>query len=76
LTERLFEESGPTAVLRASAGKRALATLQGKLAVNPGELEVMVNRVLQAFLSDFGAGWLKDGRVAKERVLSLPITGV
>jgi len=76
LTERLFEESGPTAVLRASAGKRALATLQGKLAVNSGELEVMVNRVLQAFLSDFGAGWLKDGRVSKERVQSLPITGV
>lgn len=74
LCSRLFEE-GPLPQLRASAGKRALATLQAKLSLAGPELEVMVNRVLQAMLKDFGGAWAKDGRVVQEKVLALPIAG-
>lgn len=74
LCERLFEEVEGAVALRATAGKRALATLQARLLDNP-ELEPMVQRVLHAFLADFGAAWLRDGRVSHEKVLALPITG-
>ena len=63
------------AKLRASAGKRALATLQSKLSLAGPELETMIQRVLQTFVADFGAEWLKDGRVAREKIVALPITG-
>ncbi|MFO0600048.1 MAG: DUF6178 family protein [Myxococcaceae bacterium] len=76
LGERLFEDGGRNAVLRASAGRRALATLESKLSVNAPELELMVQRVLGAFLADFGPAWLKDGRVAKDKLVALPVTGV
>ena len=75
LCSRIFDESGPVPKLRASAGKRALATLQGKLALEGAELETMIQRVLMTFVRDFGAAWVKDGRVAKEKIVALPITG-
>ncbi|MDP1828561.1 MAG: DUF6178 family protein [Archangium sp.] len=75
LCSRIFEEAGPGAQLRASAGKRALATLQSKLSLAGPELETMVQRVLTTFLADFGAAWVKDGRVAREKIVALPITG-
>jgi hypothetical protein len=74
LCSRIFDD-GPVARLRASAGRRALATLQSKLALDAGELETMIQRVLAAFVKDFGAAWAKDGRVAREKVLALPIAG-
>ncbi len=74
LCSRIFDD-GPVARLRASAGKRALATLQSKLALDAGELETMIQRVLATFVKDFGAAWVKDGRVAREKVLALPIAG-
>jgi hypothetical protein len=75
LCSRLFDEAGPPPRLRATAGKRAHEVLTAGLAVGSGELEAMVQRVLGAFLGDFGAAWLKEGRVARERVLTLPIAG-
>jgi hypothetical protein len=75
LCSRVFEEAGPVVRLRASAGKRALAALQGKLALAGPELETMIQRVLGTFVTDFGAAWLKDGRVAREKIVALPITG-
>jgi hypothetical protein len=75
LCSRIFDDVGPLAKLRASAGKRALATLQGKLALEGPELETMIQRVLGTFVRDFGAAWMKDGRVAKEKIVALPITG-
>lgn len=76
LCSRIFEESGPHARMRASAGRRALSTLQSKLTLGGEELETMVQRVLAAFLSDFGAAWAKDGRVARANVVALPISGL
>jgi hypothetical protein len=76
LCARLFDDVGPPATLRQSAGKRALATLQQNLAVGGAELDVMVNRVLTSFLGDFGPQWVKEGRLAKESVQSFPVTGV
>ena len=75
LCSRIFDEAGPVTQLRASAGKRALATLQSKLSLAGPELETMVQRVLGTFVADFGAQWLKDGRVAREKIVALPITG-
>ncbi len=75
LASRIFEDAGPVPRLRASAGKRALATLQSKLALEGPELETMIQRVLGTFATDFGAEWLKDGRVAKEKIVALPVTG-
>lgn len=75
LCGRLFEDEGPAPRLRASAGQRALEALRGALSVGGPELETMVQRVLAAFVADFGAAWLKDGRVARERVVVLPIAG-
>ena len=74
LCSRIFEEAGP-AQLRASAGKRALATLQSKLSLAGPELETMVQRVLTTFVADFGPAWIKDGRVHHEKIVALPITG-
>jgi hypothetical protein len=76
LTTRIFEDTGSSAKLRESAGRRALTTLQSKLEVNAAELEVMVNRVLQTFVADFGAAWLRDGRVGKAQVSALPLSGL
>lgn len=75
LCTRLFEERGPTAVLRESAGRRALEVLRASFTVAGAELEVMVPRVLNAFLADFGATWAKDGRLDAKRVLALPVAG-
>jgi hypothetical protein len=75
LCTRLFEERGPTAVLRESAGRRALEVLRSSFTVAGAELEVMVQRVLQAFLADFGAAWAKDGRIAAKSVMALPVAG-
>lgn len=74
LASRLFED-GPAPQLRASAGKRAVATLQAKLPLAGSELEPMVQRVLNAFLKDFGPQWAKDARVNREKVMALPIAG-
>ena len=76
LTTRLFEDTGSSATLRASAGRRAIAALQRTLEVGGAELEAMVNRVLQGFVADFGPAWLKDGRVGKSQVTTLPLSGV
>lgn len=73
LCNRIFEERGPAAVVRESAGKRALAVLQGKLSEGGAELETMVQRVLQAMLQDFGQTWLRDARVDAKRVIVLPL---
>lgn len=75
LCSRIFDDAGPVPRLRASAGKRALATLQSKLALEGPELETMIQRVLGTFVTDFGPAWMKDGRVAKEKVVALPVTG-
>ena len=74
LCSRIFEEAGPVQ-LRASAGKRALATLQSKLSLAGPELETMIHRVLATFVADFGPAWIKDGRVHHEKIVALPITG-
>lgn len=75
LATRIFDD-GPAVALRASAGRRALETLQSKLQVGGAELEPMIQRVLQSFANDFGAAWAKDARVKREAVSSLPLTGV
>ncbi len=74
LCSRLFNDGVPVS-LRVSAGQRVLELLQAKLAVGGSELEPMIQRVLNAFLADFGAAWIKDGRVARTSVMSLPIQG-
>ncbi len=74
LCSRLFSDATPVS-LRASAGKKALELLQSRLATGGAELELMIQRVLNAFLAEFGAAWAKDGRVARASVMSLPIEG-
>ena len=74
LCSRIFDD-GPVAKLRASAGKRALATLTSKLALEGAELETMIHRVLTTLVGDFGAAWVKDGRVVHDKIVALPITG-
>ncbi len=75
LCSRLFEERGLAAALRESAGRRALEVLQASFTEAGGELELMVGRVLQALLKDFGAAWARDGRVDAKRVVALPVAG-
>lgn len=75
LCTRIFEERGPAAALRDSAGKRALEVLKASFTEAGAELDVMVPRVLQGFLKDFGAAWAKDGRVDAKKVIALPIEG-
>lgn len=75
LCTRLFEERGPSVALRESAGRRALEVLKASFTESGAELDVMVPRVLQTFLKDFGAAWAKDGRVDAKKVIALPIEG-
>lgn len=75
LCTRLFEERGPSVVLRESAGQRALEVLKASFTESGAELDVMVPRVLLTFLKDFGAAWAKDGRVDAKKVIALPIEG-
>jgi hypothetical protein len=75
LCARIFEERGPAAALRDSAGRRALEVLRATLTQAGPELETMVQRVLQAFSRDFGSAWAKEGRVDPKRIASLPIAG-
>lgn len=75
LVTRIFEEAGPSAKLRESAGKRALAVLEATLPEAGPELKTMVDRVLQALLRDVGAAWAKDGRVDQKKIIVLPVTG-
>ncbi len=74
LCSRIFGDGSPVA-LRASAGQKALELLQAKLAVGGPELEVMVHRVLLGFAAEFGAAWVKDSRVNRASVMTLPISG-
>ncbi|MEW5743717.1 MAG: DUF6178 family protein, partial [Myxococcota bacterium] len=75
LCTRLFEEQGPAVVLRTTAGRRALEVLRATLTQAGDELDTMVQRVLQAFLQDFGPVWQKEGRVDAKRIHTLPIAG-
>jgi hypothetical protein len=72
---RVLEEKGPSALVRSSAGARAVATLSSKIADSKAELEVMVARVLATIALDVGAAWVKDGRVDPKKVLVLPVQG-
>lgn len=75
LVTRLFDEQGRQPVLRASAGKRAVEAIGGKLVDGNPELDAMVSRALQALLADVGRRWLEDGRVDPKKVIALPIAG-
>lgn len=72
LAARIFDD-GSSVALRASAGQRALQALSEKLSVDAGELKTMIDRVLQAFAADFGAAWVKDGRVPRNQITTLPL---
>jgi hypothetical protein len=75
LVNRVFEEAGPAAKLRASAGARALAVLEKNMPEAGPELKVMIDRVLTALLRDVGAAWAKDGRVDQKKIIVLPVMG-
>jgi len=75
LVTRVFEEAGPHAKLRDSAGKRALETLSANMQEAGPELKVMIDRVLTALLRDVGAAWAKDGRVDQKKIIVLPVMG-
>lgn len=72
LAARIFDD-GASVALRASAGKRAFTVLSEKLAVDGPELKTMIDRVLQSFAADFGAAWVKDGRVPRNQITTLPL---
>ena len=72
LAARIFDD-GSSVALRPSAGKRALQVLSEKLAVDGTELKTMIDRVLQSFAADFGASWVKDGRVPRNQITTLPL---
>lgn len=74
LCARLFDE-GSTPRLRSSAGERAAQVLSERLACEPTELGVMVQRVLGAMRDDFGAQWCRSMRVPAQRITSLAIGG-
>jgi hypothetical protein len=75
LVTRLFDEQNRHAVLRPSAGARAVQVLTATLAEGHGELEAMVARCLAALLDDVGRRWVEDGRVDAKKVVALPIAG-
>jgi Family of unknown function (DUF6178) len=72
---RVLEEKGPSAAVRASAGARAVKVLSALVPESQVELEVMVARTLSAIALDVGAVWVKDGRVPSSKFLVLPIVG-
>ena len=74
LAARLFADE-PLPRLRESAGKRALAVLESRLAEGKAELPAMVDRVLQSFLAELGPAWVKDARLDAKRIMVLPVTG-
>ncbi len=75
LVTRLFDEQNRQAVLRPSAGRRAVEVLSQKLAEGTSELEPMVTRSLAMLLDDVGRRWVEDGRVDAKKVVALPIAG-
>ncbi|MCU0697432.1 MAG: DUF6178 family protein [Myxococcaceae bacterium] len=75
LVTRLFDEQNRQAVLRPSAGKRALEVFTATLADGHDELEGMVTRALAMLLDDVGRKWVEDGRVDPKKVVALPIAG-
>ncbi len=74
LAARLFADE-PLPRLRESAGKRAVAVLESRLAEGKAELPAMVDRVLQSFLAELGPAWVKDARLDAKRIIVLPVTG-
>ena len=74
LAARIFELDGLPR-LRSSAGKKALEVLQSRLSVPAHELELMIARVMQTFVIDFGQAWTRDSRVDSKKLLVLPVSG-
>jgi Family of unknown function (DUF6178) len=75
LCERLFEGDAAAPALRPSAGQKAKAALAARVPGAAAEAGPMVDRVLQSFLRDFGATYLKDGRVDGKRLQALTVAG-
>lgn len=75
LCERLFDGDAASATLRPSAGQKAKAALAARVPPAAAEAGPMVDRVLQGFLRDFGATYLRDGRVDGKRLQALPVAG-
>jgi hypothetical protein len=75
LAARILEDNAP-ARLRASAGSRAVEVLAASIAASKGEFELMVARVLNSFVTEFGAGWVKDARVEAKRVFTIPFATI
>ncbi len=74
LCSRLFTGGVGTEALSPKAGERAVAALAGPDR-DPAEVKAMVDRVLQAMLSDFGRTWVKDMKVEAAKLVALPVEG-
>ncbi|MCA3011540.1 MAG: hypothetical protein INH41_03980 [Myxococcaceae bacterium] len=75
LVTRLFDEQNRQAVLRPSAGARAVEALSTTLVEGRAEVEAMVARVLAVLLDDVGRRWVDEGRVDPKQVVALLIAG-
>lgn len=75
LCARLFEGEAALPRLRAGAGDKAREALAAQLPQVAGEVRAMVDRVLSAWLADFGGAWLRELKVDAKKVLTLPIEG-
>jgi hypothetical protein len=75
LCARIFEGQATLPALRQGAGEKARAALQAQFPAVASEVGSMVDRVFTAFLTDFGAAWVRDLKVDSKKVLVLPIEG-
>ncbi len=75
LLERLFDNAKSVAVLRPTAGHRALDTLGAKLSASPQVLQPMIERVLNVLLHEVQSVWAQGKRVEAKMLQSLPMAG-
>jgi hypothetical protein len=75
LCARIFEGEATLPALRQGAGDKAKAALALQFPSAAGDVATMVDRVFVAFLSDFGAAWVRDLKVDPKKVMALPIEG-
>jgi Family of unknown function (DUF6178) len=75
LCARIFEGEATLPGLRAGAGDKAKQALAGQFPAVAAEVNGMIDRVFTAFLTDFGAAWVRDLKVDPKKVLALPIEG-
>lgn len=75
LCARIFEGEATLPGLSKAAGEKAKSLLGVQFPGFEAEVRSMVDRVMTAFLTDFGAAWLRDLKADPKKILALPVEG-